>query len=91
MARCIHTVDPIDASDVPVSRQSYEFLCPAYKLSYTTKEGKRLCMVVIARTSFAVYRMAERIFGRQGSYDFKVGRYLGARHPEPARARRRNA
>ena len=91
MPKCMHTVEAIDAHKVEVHRQPYEYLCPAYKLSYTDASGDRKCIVVIARTSFAVRAMAKRVLGKQGCSDFTVGRYLGSRHPAPSRNRQRKA
>ncbi len=87
MHKSMHTIAPDKASRVPVRRQPHAFLCPAYKLSYTTMEGKRECVLVIARTSFAVENMARRVLGQQGCSAFVVGRYRGARQPKPAPSR----
>ncbi len=91
----MHTIDPSIAHRVPVKRQPHAFLSPVYKISYTTGDGKRECVIVIARTSYAAHRMAQRILGIHGCHDFVVGRYRGAKEPEPAPSRdrttRRNA
>ncbi len=84
MPKSIHTVDPIDVSSVSVRRQPYKFLSPAYKLSYTNIVGERECVIVIARTSFAVESMARRILGIQGCSDFVIGRYRGSLDVKPA-------
>ncbi len=87
MPKCIHTVEPIDAGTVTVRRQPFKFLSPVYKLSYTNAYGARECILVVSRTSFAVHAMARRVLGMHGCYDFTVGRYHGAKEPEPARSR----
>ncbi len=83
----MHTIDPSAGHRVAVKRQPHAFLNPAYKLSYTNICGERECIIVIARTTFAVESMARRVLGIHGCYDFVVGRYRGAREPEPAPSR----